>query len=75
MKGSTLHMGVYVKSLSMSQLEQIQNYAEAILDMVASMKAGRKIVQGFLLKIDSDGEVKIVGKKEIEIPAEVSEDV
>lgn len=49
-----------VGALKMSELDSIQSYAEAILDSVATIKAGRDSVKGFLLRIDDDGNIEIV---------------
>ena len=49
-----------VGALKMSELDSIQSFAEAILDSVATIKAGRDSVKGFLLRIDDDGNIEIV---------------
>lgn len=53
---------VEVQALKESELNSIQSFAECILDSVATMKAGLQNVKGFLLKVNDDNNVEIVGK-------------
>jgi len=53
---------IEVQALKFSELESIQSFAECILDSVATLKAGRQTLRGFLLKINDEMNIEIVGK-------------
>lgn len=51
---------IVVGALKDSELEFIQSMAEAILDSVATLRAGKESVRGYLLRINEDNDVEIV---------------
>lgn len=51
---------IVVGALKDSELSVIQSMAEAILDSVATLRAGKESVRGYLLRINNDNDVEIV---------------
>ena len=52
--------GIVVGALKDSELEFVKSMAEAILDSVATLRAGKESVRGYLLRINDDNDVEIV---------------
>lgn len=67
----TLEIG----ALKMSELDSVQSFAEAILDSIATIKAGRDSVKGFLLRIDDDGNIEIVKEVKFSFEQRKTEEV
>lgn len=51
-----------VNALSVAEINTIESLAQSILDSVATMKAGLKEVQGFLLRINENNDVEIISE-------------
>lgn len=64
-----------VGALKISELDSIQSFAEAILDSVATIKAGRNSVKGFLLRIDDEGNIEIVKEVKFSFEQRKTEEV
>ena len=64
-----------VGALKMSELDSVQSFAEAILDSIATIKAGRDSVKGFLLRIDDDGNIEIVKEVKFSFEQRKTEEV
>lgn len=59
--------GLTVGALSYAEISTIESLAQAILDSIATMKAGLKEVQGFLLRINEDNNVEIVSEVKLKL--------
>lgn len=49
-----------LEALKESELNCMQSMAEGILDSIATIKAGLKSLQGFMLRINNDNNIEIV---------------
>lgn len=59
--------GLAVGALSSAEISTIESLAQAILDSVATMKAGLKEVQGFLLRVNEEHNVEIVSEVKLKL--------
>lgn len=64
-----------VGALKISELDSIQSFAEAILDSIVTIKAGRNSVKGFLLRIDDEGNIEIVKEVKFSFEQRKTEEV
>lgn len=52
--------GIVVGALKEEELNGLQTMAESILDSIATIKAGRESVKGYLLRVNEDNDIEII---------------
>jgi hypothetical protein len=52
--------GIVVGALKEEELNGLQTMAESILDSIATIKAGRESVKGYLLRVNDDNDIEII---------------
>lgn len=64
-----------VGALKNSELTLIQSMAESILDSIATIKAGRESVKGYLLRADENGDINIVKEVSFHLESRKTEEI
>lgn len=52
--------GIVVGALKEAELIGLQSLAEAMIDSIATLRAGRESVKGYLIRVNNDNDVEIV---------------
>jgi hypothetical protein len=52
--------GIVVGALKDAELNGLQTMAESMLDSIATIKAGRESVKGYLLRVNEDNDIEII---------------
>lgn len=59
--------GIVVGALKEEELNGLQTMAESILDSIATIKAGRESVKGYLLRVNNDNDIEIVKEVNLKV--------